>query len=86
MIFRAYVFDMSVLYKLLDARHDEIWHDLFQKGHPCMRASSLTKKYGWGAHYNEEGKIAIYPVDSDEYQQYADNAADVLFAMRSKRA
>ncbi|MEQ8675155.1 MAG: DUF6157 family protein [Aggregatilineales bacterium] len=84
--FEVYVRRQGFSAQELDARHDEIWHDLFQKGHPCMRASSLTKKYGWGAHYDDAGKIAIYPVESDEYQQYADNADDVLFAMRSKRA
>lgn len=84
--FEVYVRRQGFSAEELDARHDEIWHDLFQKGHPCMRASSLTKKYGWGAHYNEEGKIAIYPVDSEEYARLAENAEQVLFAMRSKRA
>ncbi|MFD1678005.1 DUF6157 family protein [Alicyclobacillus fodiniaquatilis] len=26
-------------------------------------------KYGWGIRSNNEGKVAIYPVESDEYKQ-----------------
>lgn len=29
----------------------------FSKGQPCMRASALTKRYGWGVHSDENGKI-----------------------------
>ena len=59
----------------------------FAKGQPCFRASPLTKRYGWGVHSDEEGKIAMYGVESAEYQKLV---ADVLItkkkAMRSQRA
>ena len=32
-----------------------------------------------------EGKIALYPVDSDEYQQFVENSETVLDAMKKKR-
>ena len=58
----------------------------FSKGHPCMRASPLTKSHGFGAHYNSAGKIAIYPVDSRAYDKLArDPVNRVDMAMRSKR-
>ena len=58
----------------------------FSKGHPCMRASPLTKTHGWGAHYNSAGKIAIYPVDSMAYKKLlTDPANAVEMAMRSAR-
>ena len=58
----------------------------FSKGHPCMRASPLTKTHGFGAHYNDAGKIAIYPVESNAYQKQLTNPANkVEMAMRSKR-
>jgi hypothetical protein len=58
----------------------------FSKGQPCMRASPLTKRYGWGVHANEEGRIAIYGADSEEYKRFSkdDNLKHVK-AMRSKR-
>jgi len=58
----------------------------FSKGRPCFRALPLTKSYGWGIHSKEEGKIAMYGVDSDEYQGLvADESVKKKKAMRSKR-
>jgi len=58
----------------------------FSKGHPCMRASPLTKTHGWGAHYNGDGKIAIYPADSIAYQKLLNDPDNkVEMAMRSAR-
>lgn len=31
----------------------------FSKGQPCMRASPLLKRYGWGVHYDAEGRMAL---------------------------
>jgi Family of unknown function (DUF6157) len=45
----------------------------FSKGQPCFRASPLTKRYGWGVHADEYGKIAIYAQDSTEYRKLASN-------------
>jgi hypothetical protein len=59
----------------------------FAKPYACMRASPLTKQYGWGAHYDENGKIAIYPVESKEYRRFVkDKNIKKYSAMRSKRA
>jgi hypothetical protein len=61
--------------------------EFFSKGQPCFRASPLTKRYGWGVHSNEEGKIAIYSADSEEYQQFVLNeTVEKKRAMRNKRA
>lgn len=65
---------------------DEQREQYFSKGQPCFRASPLTKSYGWGVHSNEEGKIAIYGVETPEYQQYvADDSIKKVKAMRSRR-
>lgn len=59
----------------------------FSKGQPCMRTSALTKRYGWGVHANEEGKIALYGADSDEYKKFIkDKKLQHVKAMRSKKA
>lgn len=59
----------------------------FSKGQACFRASPLTKRYGFGVHHNETGKMAIYPVESDEYAKFeADPAITHIKAMRSKKA
>lgn len=59
----------------------------FSKGQPCFRASPLTKSYGWGVHHNEEGKIALYGKESEEYQSFISETSLIkLKAMRSKKA
>ena len=42
----------------------------FSKGQACMRASDLSKRYGWGIHYDENSKMAIYAVNSEEYIKF----------------
>jgi Family of unknown function (DUF6157) len=69
------------------ARGGEIRAELFARSHACMRASPLTKSYGWGAHYDEAGRLAIYPRESPQYRRLSRaNDLDVVKAMRNKRA
>ena len=56
------------------------------KGQPCMRASPLTKRYGWAAHYDAEGKLALVdPASPDFAALAADPDLPTKPAMRSKR-
>ncbi|MNW34287.1 hypothetical protein D3C74_112590 [compost metagenome] len=69
---------------------EQIRSALFSKKHPCLRASMLPKKYGWGIHYDADGKIAIYGKESPEYQHFTGRdgqkqAIQLLYAMRSQR-
>jgi hypothetical protein len=58
----------------------------FSKGQPCLRASPLTKIYGWGVHFDAESRIAIYSKDSAEYRQFsADPLLKHLKAMRNSK-
>lgn len=58
----------------------------FSKGQPCLRSSPLGKRYGWGIHCDFEGKVAIYPVESPEYEKFLnDKTLKHVKAMRSKR-
>lgn len=58
----------------------------FSKGQACLRASPLGKRYGWGVHANEDGKVAIYARESPEYKKFASDAALThTKAMRSSR-
>ncbi len=59
----------------------------FSKGQPCLRSSPLTKRYGWGIHSNEEGKVALYGMETGEYEVYVKGKdLKVVKAMRSKKA
>jgi hypothetical protein len=63
----------------------------FSKGQPCLRASALTKTYGWGVHHDAAGRVALVGVDDPAYAALAagrgpaGEALTVVAAMRSKR-
>ena len=58
----------------------------FSKGQACLRASPLTKRYGWGIHHDAEGKVAMYPMESEAYQAFMqDSGVKKYKAMRSKK-
>lgn len=85
LIFETYLIKEG-LDSLSEMEKEEIWESLFSKGHPCMRASALTKRYGYGAHYNADRKIALYPIESEKYQKLlADDEVKKIPAMKRKR-
>ncbi len=59
----------------------------FSKGQACLRSSPLAKRYGFGIHHDAEGKVAIYPAESTEYEDFInDGSVKKVKAMRSKKA
>lgn len=83
----------DVLFKVFAQRNDissaeeeEAREKFFSKGQPCFRASPLTKRYGFGLHANQEGKIAIYGMETDEYAKLsANDNLKKLKAMRTAK-
>lgn len=83
----------DVLFGVFATRQNFDEHELeeqkehfFSKGRPCFRASPLTKKFGWGVHADEEGKIAIYGAETEEYKDFLeDDSIKKVKAMRTKR-
>jgi|SRR5699024_581380 len=81
----------DLLFHIYAKRHDipeskkeEEREAYFSKGRACLRSSSLGKRYGWGIHYDENGKMALYGVESVKYTQFArDENLDHLKALRS---
>lgn len=70
-----------------EQERDDARTAFFAKSQACLRSSPLGKRYGWGIHYNAEGRIALVPLGSGEYQALADDPTlRHLKAMRSKRA
>ncbi len=58
----------------------------FSQGQACLRSSPLVKRYGWGVHSNEDGRVAIYALGSKDYQVFYDDAAlKHIQGLRSKR-
>ena len=89
LIFQTHVRRAGLTKSEAKARTSEIRAALFAKPHPCMRASPLPKKYGWGVHHDASGRIALYGVESEEYRRFASGTVagvEVVTALRSKRA
>ena len=81
-IFQVYAAKNSIS---ADAMEEE-QKKFFLKGQACLRCSPLGKRYGWGIHCNEEGKIALYAMESADYKKFsADKKLEHVKAMRSKK-
>ena len=71
---------------LTKSEYKDAREQFFSKGQPCFRASPLTKRYGWGVHYNKEGKMAIFGVESAEYKKFSkDKNLKIIKAMKSNK-
>lgn len=83
----------DVIFKIYAIRNnikeEEVYTErekFFSKGQPCFRSSPLPKRYGWGIHSDDQGKIALYAVESEEYKKLSrDINLKQIKAMRSKR-
>jgi len=58
---------------LTKAEYKQAREQFFSKGQACFRASPLTKTYGFGVHSDANGKIALYGMETDEYQNFLAN-------------
>ena len=38
----------------------QAWAEFYAKGQPCLRGSDLGKRYGWGIHADDDGRLALY--------------------------
>lgn len=71
---------------LTDGELKQAREQFFSKGQACFRASPLTKTYGFGVRSNSQGKIALYGMETFEYQKYMeDPEITKVKAMKSSR-
>ena len=70
---------------LMESELGEAREQFFSKGQACMRASPLTKRYGWGIHSDQNGKIAMYGLGTDEYKKFKEKSSKVVKAMKSSK-
>ncbi len=63
--------------------------EFFSKPQACLRSSPLPKTYGWGLLFDHDGRIALLPMESTEYQRLVAGTQPliaVLKALRPRRA
>ncbi len=71
---------------LSDHELERLRQEYFAQPRACLRASPLPKTFGWGLHYDAEGRITLHAIDSAEYARLrSDPALTQLRAMRSSR-
>lgn len=71
---------------LIEAEYEKERQIFFSKGQPCFRASPLTKTYGFGVHFDREGKVALYGRETPEYHKFVDDSnIKKVKAMKSSR-
>ena len=71
---------------LIKVEYKQAREQFFSKGQPCFRTSPLTKKYGFGVHCDSNGKVALYGMETNEYQQFLlDTKLKKVKAMKSSK-
>jgi len=81
-LFRVYADRNDVM----EAEYEQARTQFFSKGQACLRASPLTKTYGFGIHSNSEGKVALYGMETAAYERLStDSNVKKVKAMRSSR-
>lgn len=71
---------------LTQAEYEKAGEQFFSKGQPCFRASPLTKTYGFGIHSDNNGKVALYGMETNEYHKFSsDKKIKKVKAMKSSR-
>ncbi|WPO89051.1 DUF6157 family protein [Chryseobacterium sp. HR92] len=69
-----------------ESKKQEEREKFFSKGQACLRSSPLAKRYGFGIHHNTDKKIALFLIESKEYQDLLNSTSVTKTkAMRSKR-
>lgn len=58
----------------------------FARDQACLRASPLPKRYGWGIHHDQHGRVALVAAGTHLYEELA-HRPDIIQkpAMRSSR-
>ena len=54
-----------------------------------LKRNDLPKRWGWGFHYNQDRKVALFGCETEEYEQLAKKAqarGTAESALRNKRA
>lgn len=71
----------------LAPRRDELRQAFSEHRRQCLRSSPLVQRYGWGLHFDDDGRIALVGRESEAYADLAagQGGVTVLSALRSRR-
>ncbi|MCM3749762.1 DUF6157 family protein [Paenibacillus pasadenensis] len=89
LLYEVHIRHQKIAQEEMETRAADIRTEFFSKPKPCLRASMLPKKFGWGLHFDHDGKIALVPKESEAYSQFLEQpptGLKVLAAMRNRRS
>lgn len=85
--FEVHLKRLSISAREAQRNRDALWDEFFSKSRACLRASPLPRKYGWGLHFDKQGRIALVEVGTPEYRKFSESKRlKVMSALRSQRA
>lgn len=87
-LFEVYARHKGIPPEELAERGAELREAFYAKPTACFRASMLAKKYGWGIHFDEAGKMALVAMESPDYRRFVEGevaGVKLLAGMRSSR-
>ena len=85
-LFKTHVLHKGITAAEPKSKGKKLREDFFEKEQPCLRTSPLARRYGWGFHFDPDGKVAMFPVGSKDYDRLSKRATKVMKAMRTSRA
>ncbi len=72
--------------ELTKAEYKQAREQFFSKGQPCFRASPLTKTYGFGIHSDNSWRVALYGMETEDYQKFVEDIeVKKVKAMKSRK-
>jgi len=84
--FLVHVTRLGLSAQELESRRAELWAEFFVKPHACLRTSPLARIYGWGFHFDKDGRVALVAVESPDYRRFLkDKSVKQLNALRNQR-
>lgn len=88
LLFEVHIRHKAIAPEELEAHGTQLRDEFYQVPMPCLRASMLPKKFGWGLHFNKAGKVALVPIESEHYQHFVgghEEEVKLVPAMRNNR-
>ncbi len=86
-LFLTYLAKQEINPGKLDDR-EQLRAEYFAVPRACLRASPLPKQFGWGIHFDGDGRAALHGVGSARYLHLSSGSVDgptVVPAMRTSR-
>jgi hypothetical protein len=87
-LFESWLARQDMLDQLSEEQRECLREEFLSKPQASLRSSPLPRRYGWGLLFDGEGKVALCPMESEEYRRLTsapNGRVQVLSALGSSR-